>query len=263
MDSLTPGVFNTLPLDVIRKLLGENLIGLAEIGAMCGHHNSATAAGWVKRERPLADARITTTKAGPIFWRPAVVAHLTAKGRLPGTSAHAGADQAGTTGTEPVTSEAEQRIGDETSLHPGKAVNVDDRAEALASGPSIDQTPGISADENDGTGTAQTTEVETTISDPPTAANGSGKPVGDQTTEASSNPETGAVTGTAEQAHAGTPTRPSNGGAATGGKRGRPRKSTTARGRKPTRSSSSPSPHDDEDTTPEEGGEGDPLDSIA
>ncbi|MGI5293022.1 hypothetical protein ACQEVF_58270 [Nonomuraea polychroma] len=76
-------VIDGLPVEAVRLLIGSHLIGLAEIGEMCGHAGSGTVSGWVKREPVLAACRVASFKAGPVFWAPAVRAYLESKGRIP------------------------------------------------------------------------------------------------------------------------------------------------------------------------------------
>ncbi|MGI5292980.1 hypothetical protein ACQEVF_58055 [Nonomuraea polychroma] len=76
-------VIDALPVEAVRLLIGDHLIGLAEIGELCGHTGSGTVSGWVKREPELAACRIASFKAGPVFWAPAVRAYLESKGRIP------------------------------------------------------------------------------------------------------------------------------------------------------------------------------------
>ncbi|MGI5292910.1 hypothetical protein ACQEVF_57700 [Nonomuraea polychroma] len=96
---------DTMPGDMARLLIGQHLIGLAEIGEMCGHTGSGTVSGWVKREPGLAACRVASFKAGPVFWRPSVEEYLRSKGRLPQLTVidpSGGNAEDGTPDTEPV-----------------------------------------------------------------------------------------------------------------------------------------------------------------
>ncbi|MGI5292858.1 hypothetical protein ACQEVF_57440 [Nonomuraea polychroma] len=157
-------VIDGLPVEAVRLLIGSHLIGLAEIGELCGHAGSGTVSGWVKREPGLAACKVVSFKAGPVFWAPAVRAYLESKGRIPQQQQQGGgqAEPASESGSEsaakPVTADgpAEQPSeGEPGPAQESPAVEaeaepaVDSAEEAHEPGEPTQAEQGASSDEAD------------------------------------------------------------------------------------------------------------------